>query len=545
MKKYIPFLLSITFLTSCELDRLPTDSVVDEEFWKTEQDYKLACNVFYTELPTYDARDQYSDIGYNGSPNAISSGTYLPTNTFGPWSEDYRKIANANKVIMFTQKNPNGLDKAIVNRYEAEARFFRALQYYDLLRSYGGVPIIDKLLDINSEELYAPRNTRLEVTDFILKDLDFAINNLPLQSELNNEDLGRFTKGAAGILKSRVALYEGTRQKYVEKGEYSHFLEQARDAALDVIKSNEYQLFTSESNNPILNYQQCFIYEGQGCKETVLANRYIKPWKKHNISRQLLRSSQNCPTRAIVDAYLCTDGLPINFSDQFKGYTDPQSEFHNRDPRMSASLLIPYSDMSYDMRPFEPTFANDCSQTGYVWKKMAVHADANALEGDCDVIIIRYAEALLNYAEACYELKDEITDEEIEISINQLRKRVNMPKLSNAFINGTNPKNIKLNMQEEIRRERLVELANEGFRYDDLLRWGSAEEILPQSLTGIPDFREFYTYIGENVWKKVKNGFLEVQPASTRFFESKNYLWPIPLIQIALNKNLKQNPGWD
>lgn len=124
------------------------------------------------------------------------------------------------------------METAIVARYAGEAYFFRALQYYDLLRSYGGVPIIEKLLDINSEELYASRNTREEVANFILQDLDLAISGLPMPSKLKDTEIGRITKTAALTLKSRVALYEGTRQKYREKGEYRGLLQQAKDAAL-------------------------------------------------------------------------------------------------------------------------------------------------------------------------------------------------------------------------------------------------------------------------------------------------------------------------
>ena len=545
MKKYIILGLVALFFNSCELDRFPTDSIVDEGYWNTEDDYILACNALYVNLPTYSNRDEYSDITYGIGPNSISSGSYLPSNAFGPWDGNYKKIATANKIIEFAQKNPNQLENQIVKRYEGEARFFRAWQYYDLLRSYGGVPIIDKLLDVDSEGLYAPRNTRLEVYDFIIDDLDFAIENLPLQSELKGEEIGRFTRGAALALKSRVALYEGTRQKYVESGDFKKMLEQARDAALQVILSNEYQLYKSVSNDPILNFQECFTYEGEGSKETILAHRYQSPWKKHNFSQQILRGTPNCPTRGIVDAFLCADGLPIEQSHLFQGYKTPTSEFQNRDPRMSATLLVPFTDIAWNGKPFTPSFSNDETQTGYCWKKMGVTEDAIAMEGDLDVIIIRYAEVLLNYAEACFELNEQISDEDLNISINKLRDRVQMPKLTNAFVLGNNSQNIKLNMKDEIRRERLVELANEGFRYDDLLRWGIADEILPKALMGIPDLRSYYTNVNENVWKKLKNGFLELQPASDRIFEDKHYLWPIPLVQIALNPNLKQNKGWE
>ena len=211
---------------------------------------------------------------------------------------------------------------------------------------------------------------------------------------------------------------------------------------------------------------------------------------------------------------------------------------------MNATILIPTVDIFYDGMPYTPTFSNSMSQTGYVWKKTAVKEDAVAMESDLDAIIIRYAETLLNYAEACYELEDKISDDDLNISINVLRERVGMPHLTNAFVQGDNSASVKLNMREEIRRERLVELANEGFRYDDLLRWGIAQDVLPQPLVGIPDLRKYYTKVNANVWKNVKNGFLEVQPTTTRTFEDKHYLWPIPLVQIALNENLEQNPDW-
>lgn len=541
--KVVVFLFTIQLFFSCELDRLPTNAVVDENFWKSEQDFQLACNAFYMNLPGYSSRDLYSDISYNGSPNEYSSGTYLPTNSFGPWNSAYTQIATANKVIQNALENKFSVDEAIVNRYEGEARFYRAWQYFDLLRSYGGVPIVEKLLDIDSKELYAPRNTREEVVTFILKDLDLAIKYLPMPSALKSGEIGRFTRTAALTLKSRVALYEGTRQKYREKGEYKDFLQQAADAAHEVIKSGEHALYRSSKNDPVLNFQECFIYEGEGSKETILANRYQSPWRKHSNSQSLLRGPAG-PTRAIVDAFLCADGLPIEVSQQFKGYVTPGSEFENRDARMRATLLVPFEDIAWDGKPYEAKFANGTSQTGYTWKKMAVNEDALALESDLDAILIRYAETLLNYAEAKYELADHISNEDLDISVNELRRRVGMVALTNEFIQGANPGNVKLDMRDEIRRERLVELANEGFRYDDLLRWGIAQDVLPKALVGIPDLREYYKYVNNNVWKKVKNGFVELQPTTDRTFEEKHYLWPLPLVQLALNENLEQNPDW-
>lgn len=534
------------FFTSCELDFLPSDTITNEMFWKTEKDYQLACNALYLSgLPTYNVRDVYSDIAYGEYPNNISSGTYLPSNDFGPWTNCYKVIATANNIIENAENNKAGVDESITCRYAGEARFFRALMYYDLLRSYGGVPIVKNLLDIDSPELYAPRNSREEVTKFILSDLDVAIEGLPLPSNMKVSDYGRISKTAALSLKSRIALYEGTRQKFLEKGEYKSYLQQAKDAALRVIESKEHSLFKSTDGNFIQNYQQTFLYDAEGATETILSNRYEKPWRKHNISTQIIRTSNSAPTRALIDAFLCDDGLPINYSDKFQGYKTPTSEYKNRDPRMSGTIYVPTEDIFWDGTIYKPQFGNQQSQTGYSWKKLVVPADAVALEGDLDYIIIRYAEVLLNYAEATYELSNSISDSDLDISINELRRRVGMPDLTNAFVLGSNPKQVTLDIRQELRRERLVELAIEGFRYDDLMRWGIAHIELIKPMFGIPDLRKDYTHISQDIWNKVVNGFVQIQSADKRVFDKdKHYLWPIPLTQIALNENLKQNPNW-
>lgn len=129
---------------------------------------------------------------------------------------------------------------------------------------------------------------------------------------------------------------------------------------------------------------------------------------------------------------------------------------------MRASILVPFEDIAWNGSPYEAQFVNGTSMTGYTWKKMAVNEDAIALESDLDAIIIRYAETLLNYAEAKYELADRISNEDLNISINELRRRIGMVELTNEFVEGNNAANVKLDMREEIRRERLVELAMKG-----------------------------------------------------------------------------------
>jgi starch-binding outer membrane protein, SusD/RagB family len=546
MKIYVYILSIMIFVISCEIDKEPYDTLTDSFFWKTEQDFAMACNKLYPGLESHTDRDVFSEIGYGQERNEISSGTYTPTNSFGPWNNAYARIAECNKIIEEGESTlaSGTLEGDIVNRYIGEARFFRAYHYYDLLRSYGGVPLVDKVLDLDSEILFGPRDSRSDVVNFILDDLDFAKDYLPNEDKLTASEEGRLTCTAALTFKSRVALYEGTRQKFHDGGDYLDLLEAAKNASLEVINSDQHQLFTYATNDPHDNYQFLFRYEGENCSESLLANRYILPWRKHNRSVTVLRHGVAiAPTRKMVDSYLCNDGLPIEHSPNFQGYTSGGSEFIDRDPRLNASIMVPYEDESWMGVPYVPDMGYGGSLTGYHFKKYGVIADAIALESDLDYMVIRYAEALLNYAEAVFEIDENISDEDLDISINKLRDRVGMVHLTNAFVNGTNPAGVVLNMREEIRRERLVELAMEGFRYDDLLRWGIAEDVLTQPIKGIPYLGDEYPKIQ---WSEylIEDNFIVVQEAKTRFFEEKNYLWPIPLLQISLNNKLEQNPGW-
>lgn len=159
---------------------------------------------------------------------------------------------------------------------------------------------------------------------------------------------------------------------------------------------------------------------------------------------------------------------------------------------------------------------------------------------------MRYGEVLLSYAEATYELNETISDEELNLSINKLRSRFStdenqLPSLTNAFASQHG-----LDMREEIRRERIVEMAVEKLLYDDIIRWKRAEIELPKSIMGIKFDQEMYPKMvpGKDVMVDA-DGFVITQDKSTRSFDvSKHYLFPLPLREINLNTNLKQNPGW-
>ena len=257
------------------------------------------------------------------------------------------------------------------------------------------------------------------------------------------------------------------------------------------------------------------------------------------------------PTKNLADVYLCTDGLPIDKSKLFKGFQTQTSEFENRDSRMAQTFVVPGSEIFSEgggWATVEPGFiGNNSTRTGYMIRKfMDETLDAVQFIGEYDFKEFRYGEVLLILAEALYEKNGQITDEQLDLTINDLRNRANMPRLTNAFV-ATNG----LNMLEEIRRERTVELAFEGYRRDDLRRWGTAETVLPLAIRGVKfagtEYQQKFPelVIGQDI-QVDSEGFIIAQPASARKFQTpKHWLSPIPLQQVQLSKGtLEQNPGW-
>ena len=258
--------------------------------------------------------------------------------------------------------------------------------------------------------------------------------------------------------------------------------------------------------------------------------------------------------------YLCADGLPIDKSLLFQGYDSCRTEFYHRDPRMTESIIVPADSIIRpqfsEAEPQWPGVGNNRNvNSGYMLYKFIseVSAPTTSSAGDFDWNDLRYAEVLLIYAEATFESNGAISDADLDKSINVLRDRVQMPHLTNAFVT-TNG----LDMRTEIRRERSVELAFEGFRWDDLRRWKTAETVLPNSLLSIKitgtQWNSPLVTIGSDTTpglfynlpaSQLENGFLVLQPKSQRSFDlNKNYLLPLPTKQIALNPKLVQNPGW-
>lgn len=555
MNAYIKTMVFAILLSAgCKkgLDLAPKDTISDVTFWKSASDYKLAANNLYLSLEDFSQGDNESDIAFNVA-NPVSNGTYQAPETDGQWNNPYTYIRRCNNIIQKAMASPIA---ASVKIYTAEARFFRAYNYWRLYRLYGGVPLITKLLDVNSEELFQARATNYETVDFILKDLVDAAVDLPEQKTLVAGDKGRITKGAANSLRARVALFAGTWDKSRGAANANKYLDIAIEAATTVMNSTQYGLFKGKASQ---SYRYQFIDEGDDSPETILDRRHQRDIAGGFFNR-VVSEGGYLPTKKLADMYLCSDGLPITKSPLFVGYNTITSEFQNRDPRMSMSIVIPGTPIvqTWYLTPVAsyPFYPQRNPNTGYTtYKYLSEEAYANAINSNwsSDFHIIRYAEILLIYAEATLAKNGAISDVNLNESINLIHQRVNLPALTNAFVTANT-----LSMEQEIRRERTIELALEGFRYDDLRRWKTAETELPQAVRGVKivgtpwagpivvegvDRNPYRTASWQN--KTDTGGFILVEPESARSFDpNKHYLMPIPTKEVAINPKLIQNPNW-
>lgn len=550
------FIIAILLFTGCKkgLDLIPKDTISDETFWKSASDFKMATNNLYLSLADFNTDDTQSDLAFNVS-NSVSNGTYQAPETDGNWNTPFVYIRRCNNIIEKAAISPIAAD---VKQFVAEAKFFRAYNYWRLFRLYGGVPLITKVLDVSDKELFAQRATRKETVSLIIKDLTEAANDLPEQKTLSSGDIGRITKGAANSLKARVALFEGTWGKYHGDVTSNENLDIAIEASTSVITSSQYSLYTDKGNQ---SYRYLFIDAGDDAGETILDRRH-----QMDISGQgftyTVGTGVLLPTKKLADMYLCSDGLPITESTLFRGYNSTTSEYQNRDARMTMTMLVPgtLASQSWYANPTAswPFYPQRNANTGYTtYKFLSEDPFANELPNNnrynFDHHIIRYAEVLLIYAEATFEKNGSISDGDLNKSINLIRQRVNMPTLKNNFVAANG-----LDMKQEIRRERTIELALEGFRYDDLRRWKTAEIELPQAIKGVKIVGSNWTdpvvieganrnpYGGASWQGNVDSkGFIVAESASGRSFDpAKQYLRPLPTREIFINPELLQNPGW-
>lgn len=550
------------------MDLEPLSDLGDNLVWDNAANFQLFANQFYSWPHDFDRAvsdephsDYRSDLVAGSSMNVYSQGTNAIPATDANYTKLYKRIYYTNLLL----KNAESFDvPADIIVPVAEAKFFRAYSHFELVQLYGDAIILTEPLDLDSEKLYGRRNDRGEVIDQVIKDLKDAVGGLPETSS----EAGRLNKYIAYAMLSRVALYEGTWQKFHTNGKdatsntsrSTELLTIAKDAANEVIKGGKYQLFYNEKLGNE-SYRYMFTLEdGAQCNPANLSKsdntEYIFV-KRHrngdktawNLTHGMVANACYV-TRKLANMYLCSDGLPIGKSSKFQQYAGVTDEFQNRDNRMGNNML--YHGQQYwnndgkwrttwtDADLTSSLTANVRSGSGYQNRKWGTERQVEDYYESYDFPVIRYAEVLLNYAEAVYELNGTITDSELDYSLNKVRLRVNpnMPKLSSTLVSANN-----LSMREEIRRERTVELVLEGFRIDDLKRWATAPDEMPQDMLGIQVTGTWF----ETNWTDHKrslssDGCLILY--SDRTWNDKLYLYPLPSDQLQLNPQLEQNPGW-
>lgn len=589
---YISFiiLLILASASSCKKDYLeldPLDEATGAIYFKTPAHFKAAANDFYSKMigwrrvddsSPYDFMDSGSDL--TASINGYGQGGITVPTADIYWRNPYKYI-RANNVLMQKAREYQG-NQVDIAPYVAVAHFFRAWQYFFLLKRFGGVPLVLDVLDVDAAELNAARNTRYEVTKQIIADLDIAIAGLPTEQQIGASDKGQVSKWAAMAFKARVLLYEGTWEKYVgETTDFAsgqktvdntaNYFAEAVTLAKTVMDQSVYQLWNGAGDR---SYYYLFVLEDAlsnpagltktSNQEYILRSNYDYTLSRPNINISHTMGGLISPSKKLMDMYLCKDGLPPSKSSVFAGYVQKGDEYKNRDNRLLSIGFIPGEKYwgrgtsisgggaFYDGRPFPATIVpvdpilNGGS--GYGVRKFVTE---NRLREDnqesYDFPQIRLAEVYLTYAEALYEKDGSISDADLNISINKIRQRAGVAPLTNALIAANAP----LTMIGEIRRERALELFAEGFRYDDLKRWAIAEQELNQVVLGVKVKGTVYETVPGNYDASkysfgldAATGALIVDPVGNRKFTRKNYLFPIPAGQILLNNKLIQNPKY-
>jgi len=456
-----------------------------------------------------------------------------------------------------------------------EAYFFRAMLYFQAVQNVGGVPFITKPLNVDEiDALKAPRLPRNVVVDSILNDLNRAITNLPTKSKAQSQ---RLYKEYAQGFKARVCLFEGTWEKYhagdvfgVSGQNGANYLQMAADAANAVISSGVYQLDNVGVSNGYFNLFNQTDYTGS--KEIMFWGAYNQQagittyWQNYYQFGSGGTNSDGL-SKSLVDDYLCTDGKPISLSPLYKGNDSLAHQLKNRDPRLRQSVFL-YGDTVISNIPggspiklftYPGLVSGTPCTTGFQIRK-GLNTDYfqdshNGPGGTDGVIYMRYAEILLIYAEARAELGT-LTQGDVDITINKLRDRVKMPHLNIASIT-TDPNWLFPALSpviNEVRRERRIELACEGYRLNDVLRWAAAPTVIVgksplgakanQFLTVIPAIK-----IGSNLFVNADGyiapyGNVSSMASGYQFNINRDYLLPIPVQETVVNPAIKQNPGW-
>ncbi|MEG0468145.1 MAG: RagB/SusD family nutrient uptake outer membrane protein [Mucinivorans sp.] len=596
MKKilYTAFVVTAALaLGSCHVtDVTPQERISDATFWQTPNDLELYCNSFYENMfaKPHPGLDRGTDNQFYKEPDRwLMNQENIPTGAGGgEW--DWNNLRNINYFLTRYQKVSGA--PADINQYVGEMRFFRALEYFNKIKRYGDVPWYDKDLNTdNTEELFKARDSRSFITGKIIEDLEWAGANMKLKSEVTP---GRLHSMAAYQLLARVCLHEATYAKYhgTPGADANALFEKAAATAklimdkggFAIVKQDmakDYQWVIKDpswKNVKGVNYDGATLHtyyyslfnqvDLNSHRESVLHRIYINNILMHNTPRVLAEWSLGM-SKDLADTYLCADGLPIAISPLYAGDDSISLEVLNRDGRMRQTFLNKTIMSNYDKGKIGATAYSSVnpntvpggySNIKYGHPDQIYHEPAGC---ELDFMIMRYAEVLLVYAEAKAEL-GQCDQGVLDATINVLRDRAEMAPLSVAvgFDDPTQDYGYPISpLLREIRRERRVELAIDGFRYDDIMRWKAAKTLLsnPKVILGIPVNDFVAKQYAPNTFgpgavnlikiKSIRGNDIEVirpYPGLTNYsWNDRSYLHPIPQDQLRINTKLVQNKGWE
>ncbi|MES2062102.1 MAG: RagB/SusD family nutrient uptake outer membrane protein [Bacteroidota bacterium] len=542
-------LMLITVLTACKkLDLVPTDRFTDANYWTTTDKASSVLNTAYSQIMGsgdffYNEAMSDNAVNLRGDNNGVASiaaGTYdASLGRFKKeWGDRYAGIKTTNIFLENVDRVPN-MDATLKARMKAEARFLRAWHYFLLETWFGDVPLIQKDITIDESKTIA-RTPKAEVVAFILKELDDAAAALPLNTAYSNDDRGRITKGAAIALKARVLLYDNRWTDVVTECE----------KLVGKTDNGTYALFNSYEGlfAPQNEYNSEVIFDLQYMPATLSGNqRYYTELRDMVPISVGGRLNAFAPTQELVNTYLMTNGKKPG--DSGSGY-DENNPYVNRDPRLTNTIVyhlyqwqlrdnsiktiyikpgsdpLPKADPSKQaLDEYAP--GSTSSATGYYVRK---YYDPTSKTDDfgsgLNLILIRYADVLLMYAEAKMEL-GQLDATVWGQTIRPIRSRAGFTDAAALNFPAVGASDLR----EIVRNERRVELALEGLRVFDIRRWKTSETVLNGWAHGAK-----FADAG------VDGGYIRANQRT--FDKSKNYLWPIPRDERAINPNLTQNPGW-
>lgn len=530
------FFLAIFIFPGCEegiLDKQPLDQLSTENFWRTPNDVNLALAGVYNKATTWSSADQICEFDKNtdnGIDRKVNEAHFIYGN-LNPatsevktlWNNSYREIAGCNYFLENVDK-VEGLNEAKKAQMIAEVRFLRAFCYFNMAQYWGGVPLVTMVLTME-ESITIDSSSKAEVEDFVLKELTEIEANLP--STRSSAEHGRIVKGAALAIKGRLLMAQ---KKWAEAAAaYKSIID------LDVHKID-------------VSYSDLFNGKNEQSAEIIFSRKYLAG-EIGNATQLYYRPSVDGgwhhmnPFQSLVDSYLCTDGKTIDESPLY----DPmkpvvKNGVNYRDPRLLYTIFYPgissIKGRVYQGHPDSTTvigdvFTYDGGMTGYCMQKYVDNTyTGDVYDSGVDIPVVRYAEVLLSYLESKINAGATIDQNLLNQTINAVRGRssVHMPAVTD-----TNP----TKLMDILKRERRVELAWEGIRYWDLIRWGDAESLLgnkPQYGIKLTNDPANYTRFSVG-----PNGNYYV---ITLKFKSTDIPWPIPQDELDINTSMTQKDNW-